>query len=129
MNGHLPYLNGKTLSYEMLYNVIGQRFHECLLKQSESQPDIAEKLSDRELVHSVCRKERLTFYNFLMEHSYDNVSYHEESIKEMLNREYGVYFRKSDQPPDRVRKLDIYQKSGLVSSTNTLNDKFSVEFN
>ena len=62
-------------------NVIGRKFHECLLDQSKLNPDLADKISDAELVHQVCRKERLTFYNFLTEHTLDGVAFTEESVK------------------------------------------------
>ena len=51
-------------------------------------------MSDSELVHTVCRKERLTFFNFMREHTTDSVLYTEEFLKDQLNKEYGHYFKK-----------------------------------
>lgn len=53
------------MSHQMLMSMIGMRFHECLHRESKAQPNLAETMSDAELIHSVCRKERLTFYNFM----------------------------------------------------------------
>ena len=64
---------------------------------------MAEKLSDAELVHQVCRKERLTFHNFLKEHTHDDVLNSEEGIKDQLNKEYAIYFRRKKSGP-----VDIY---------------------
>ena len=61
------HINDKTISYQMLYNIVGRRFHQCLHSESNIRPDLATQLSDFELVHSVCKKERLTFYNLLLE--------------------------------------------------------------
>ena len=71
INKEVPVINEKTVSYELLLNVIGRRFHTCLKRESEAQPRLADTLSDAELVHSICRRERLTFYNFLKEHKTD----------------------------------------------------------
>ena len=74
-------INEKTISYDLLLNVIGRRFHECLRKESAAQPKLADEISDAELVHNVCRRERLTFYNFLKEHTSDTVLHSEEGLK------------------------------------------------
>ena len=50
-------------------------------------------MGDQELVQSVCRKERLTFYNFLRMNTVGREgSLGEEQLKKMINREYQVYF-------------------------------------
>ena len=67
-NKEVLLVNDKTISYDLLLNLIGRRFHECLKKESTAQPKLGDELSDGELVHTVCRRERLTFYNFLREH-------------------------------------------------------------
>jgi len=54
------------MSYQTIQSMIGMRFHECLHKASLEQPRLADTMSDAELVHTVCRKERLTFYNFMV---------------------------------------------------------------
>ena len=64
-------------------------------------------MSDSELVHLVCRNERLTFFNFLREHNSDTVLHTEEGIKEQLNREYGYYFKKEGQI-GQGREVDFY---------------------
>ena len=60
-------INGKEVSFDLLYNMIGKRFHQCLSEQAKVPGNIEKyyQTSDYELVHQVCRKERLTFYNFL----------------------------------------------------------------
>ena len=39
INKQVPMLNGKTLSYGLLLNVIGRRFHECLHAESQAKPN------------------------------------------------------------------------------------------
>ena len=63
-------------------------------------------------MHQVCRKERLTFFNFLRLNAVTEEgtvevggALHEENIKEMLNREYQFYFK-------RGNILDIYREEG-----------------
>lgn len=62
-------MGGKYVSYEMLYAMINLRFQKCLKKASKKEENF--KLSDFDLVHTVCRKERLTLYNFLKMHLCD----------------------------------------------------------
>ena len=84
-------LNGKEVSFEMVYNIIGRRFHQCLKTASEKEdPQRIARLEDQELVHQICRHERLTFFNFLRLHIQKDgdIDMNEETIKEMLNREY-----------------------------------------
>ena len=90
-------------------------------------------MSDYELVHQVCRKERLTFYNFLRMNavpkddksaSSEFLALTDEQIKEMINREYQFYFKRSET-------LDVYRGNrkffkGFV--LNELNRNFKVEF-
>ena len=97
LNKDVPVLNDKTLSYEMLMNAIGRRYHNCLKEESAKNPNLADEMSDAELIHSVCRSERLTFFNFLKEHASDMKLNTEEGIKEQLNAEYGIYFKRKDQ--------------------------------
>jgi hypothetical protein len=59
-------------------------------KESKLKPDLANEITDGELVHTVCRKERLTFYNFLLQRGGQD----ENFIKQSINREYGIYFRR-----------------------------------
>ena len=133
-NRDLPVVNGKTISYDLMLNVIGRKFHTCLLDESKAKPDLANTLSDAELVHQVCRHERLTFYNFLKEHTVNGLAVSEESVKEQLNREYGFYFKKKDQTGGR--KLDIYGDDsswnplplGSALRGNTVRQKFDVNF-
>lgn len=124
-NKEVPVINEKTVSYGLLLNVIGRRFHECLQQESKSKPDLAEKLSDSELVHQVCRKERLTFYNFLKEHTHDQLLNSEEGLKEQLNKEYGIYFHKND--PVEIYGAQ-YLKADSVFRGNSLNKRFDVAF-
>ena len=69
------------------------------------------RMDDKELVHTVCRKERLTLFNFLKSHLNDQyltkgsvefednnnnslkLSLNEERIKDLINNEYAFYFR------------------------------------
>ena len=51
LNKEVPVINEKTISYELLLNLIGRRFHECLKRESQSKPDLADRMSDQELVH------------------------------------------------------------------------------
>lgn len=83
-------LNDKTISSDLVQNMIGLRFHKCLNDASKAEPHLADQLSDYELVHRICRKERLTFFNFLVETGGQSA----EDVKSMLNREYGIYFLK-----------------------------------
>ena len=73
-----PVVNEKTISYDVMLNAIGRRFHQCLHDESKARPNLATKLSDADLVHQVCRKERLTFYNFLMENTVNGLTVTEE---------------------------------------------------
>ncbi len=90
------------------------------------------QVSDTELVHSVCRSERLTFFNFLRMNAVPQgpqtdqqfLTLTEEAIKEMINNEYQFYFK-------RPYKLDIYRgerKFFKMPVLNELNRKFRVEF-
>ena len=97
LNRDVPVLNGKTLSYETLLNVIGRRFHSCLQTEAKREPDLANTMSDGDLIHKVCRRERLTLYNFLKEHNSDGILHTEEGLKDQINKEYALYFpRKED---------------------------------
>ena len=131
LNKEVVVINDKTISYELLLNVIGRRFHECLRKESTDRPKLADEISDAELVHTVCRRERLTFYNFLKEHTSDTVLHTEEGLKASLNKEYGLYFKKGES---NGRQIDIYGstilpiKHGSVLRPNTLNKRFNVSF-
>ena len=117
-----------------MVNIVGRKFHQCLLDESKERPDLANELTDAQLVHQVCRKERLTFYNFLAEHTVNGIAVNEESIKDQLNREYGFYFKKQGEP--NIREIDIYGESsslnpfplGSVARGNTVRQKFDVKF-
>ena len=131
LNKEVVVINEKTISYDLLLNVIGRRFHECLRKESAAQPKLADEISDAELVHNVCRRERLTFYNFLKEHTSDTVLHSEEGLKAQLNKEYAFYFKKGEL---NGRQIDIYGstvlpiKHGSILRPNTLNKRFNVSF-
>ena len=74
-------------------------------------------MSDAELVHTFCRKERLTLYNFLKMHLADQhrsklsevedsgfiTTLNEERIKNLIHKEYQYYFK-------RGKPLEIYKK-------------------
>ena len=109
-------------------NVIGRRFHECLKVESEGNPELRDTMSDSELVHVVCRKERLTFFNFMREHTTDHYLFHEEYLKEQLNKEYGHYFKKNGE----LAEIDFYGNHYLRLDSrlrpNSLNKRFTVEF-
>ena len=115
-------LGGKEISQEMVYNVVGRRFHECLKR--ESQKEELYELSDKELVHQVCRKERLTFFNFLRMNEVDGESITEETIKGMLNREYMVYFQREGRVADVYRPERGFRRPVL----NSLNREFTFEW-
>ena len=66
--------------------IFGRRFHACLKRESQANPELADQLSDAELVSKVCRRERLTFYNFLRDHQSDSVLHTEEGLKSQLNQ-------------------------------------------
>ena len=89
----------------MIYGIVGKRFHECLKKQSADKE--LHKLSDRDLIHNVCRRERLTFYNYLRMNTINGDDITDESIKTMINREYMFYFKRNEIP-------DIYD-DGIIS--------------
>ena len=61
-------------------------------------------MSDSELIHSVCRRERLTFYNLLVERA----EVPAEDVKKMLNREYTIYFQREGQDEKQGRDVNIY---------------------
>ena len=118
----------------MLLNVIGRRYHDCLRTESANNPNLADEMSDAELIHSVCRSERLTFYNFLKEHNSDPKLNTEEGLKDQLNAEYGIYFKRKDQVT-QSREMDFYEdpwwmmvKRGSSLRGNTLNKHFNVEY-
>ena len=96
MGKEIPVVNDKTISYDLLLNLLGRRFHECLQYESKVKPNLADTMTDAELIHKVCRQERLTFFNFLREHTSDTVLHTEENLKERLNNEYGYYFPKKE---------------------------------
>lgn len=35
-------INGKPISYEQMYNIVGRRFHECLDRSAKESPDLAD---------------------------------------------------------------------------------------
>ena len=82
-------------------------------------------MGDQELVHNVCRNERLTFYNFLRMNTVGREgSLAEEDIKKMINREYQVYFK-------RDREIDIYREDNAFfkkPALNEVNRRFRVHF-
>ena len=72
---------------------------------------------------SICRKERLTFYNFLKDYnpeSKQSGSMKANAIKAQLNKEYGFYFKRADFHP-----FDYDYFEGL---RNPLKSKFSAEY-
>ena len=69
----------------------------------------------------MCRKERLTFYNFLRLHLIDENEHNDERIKEMINREYMIYF-------EREKVADIYEEANPFSFRNKLDKKFNINF-
>ena len=118
----------------MLLNAIGRRYHNCLSTESAKNPNLADEMSDAELIHSVCRNERLTFFNFLKEHASDPKLNSEEGLKEQLNAEYGIYFRRKDQVT-KAREMEFYEepwwmivRRGSSLRGNTLNKRFNVEY-
>ena len=114
-------INGKEVSQELLYNLIGKRFHECL--KAESKQEKYFNYTGKELVHEICRKERLTFYNYLRLNAVDGEKLKEEDIKLMLNREYMVYFGLNSIP-------DIYAEESIFYRpyANPIDRKFSFSF-
>ena len=66
-------VGGKLVSYEMLLGMINRRFHECMQRHKKDKIKMNEiiRMDDQELVHTVCRKERLTLFNFLNSHLND----------------------------------------------------------
>ena len=51
----------------------------------------------------------------------------------MINKEYGIYFKKGDQKAGSSRPIDIYEsripiKEGSILRPNTLNRRFNVTF-
>ena len=95
-------------------------------------------MGDDELVHEVCRKERLTLYNFLMTHLSDYnrsekslleknqgnlfTTLNEERIKDLIHKEYEHYFRRKD-------KISIYTNKILRTEgfMNDLKNKIEVK--
>ena len=67
-------IGGKQLSYEMLFAVVNKRFHACLKAEAQNNDKKALYFSyeDYDLVSKVCRRERLTLYNFLKMHHADH---------------------------------------------------------
>lgn len=63
----------KVVSFEMVKGMIAKRFHTCMKEQAESKENKALyfSMSDSELVHTVCRKERLTLFNLMRFHLAD----------------------------------------------------------
>ena len=66
-------IGGKQISYEMIHAIVNRKFHECLKKEASSNDTKALyfSYSDHDLIHKVCRKERLTLYNFMKMHMAD----------------------------------------------------------
>ena len=93
----------------MLYAIISKRFHTCLQKEAQNvqKKAIYFSCSDHELVHEVCRHERLTLFNFLKMHLCDEnlvknskiettglvTTLNEERIKDLIHSEYQFYFK------------------------------------
>ena len=83
----------------MIYAMVNKRFHTCLRKEAQSNDTKALyfSYSDYDLVHKVCRKERLTLFNFMKMHVADEnrvlgieqsgliSSLNEERIKELIH--------------------------------------------
>jgi hypothetical protein len=42
-------IGGKEVSQELIYNILGKRFHECLKQQSQVKENY--ELSDKDLIH------------------------------------------------------------------------------
>ena len=73
----------------MVMTMIGKRFHQCLSEEAKIPGNLEKyyNMSDYDLVHNVCRKERLTFFNFLRMNAIIKPT-NEEALKEMINKEY-----------------------------------------
>ena len=121
----------------MLYSITARRFHECLNLEANvvDKKAIYFSMTDSELVHSVCRRERLTLFNFLKSHLCDHGRTHlqklenagiattltEERIKDLIHVEYQHYFK-------RKQALNIYSDRllNLEGIVNDLKQKISV---
>ena len=135
-------VGGKVVSYEMLYAMIAKRFHQCLHKEASNVQNraIYAEMPDNQLVHKVCRKERLTLFNFLKYHMCDynrsvqsklefasgeNIitTNNEERLKDLINKEYEHYFR-------RKNGIDIYATQMFKTDVifNDLKSKIEVEY-
>ena len=66
-------IGGKQISYEMIFAIVNRRFHECLKKEASSNETKALyfSYSDHDLIHRVCRSERLTLFNLMKMHLTD----------------------------------------------------------
>ena len=66
-------IGGKQISHEMIHAIVSRKFHACLKKEASSNDTKALyfSYSDYDLIHKVCRKERLTLYNFMKMHMAD----------------------------------------------------------
>ena len=107
------------------------------------------QMDDRELVHEVCRRERLTLFNFLKTHLIDyqrstlssnlgeageellKASLNEERLKDLIHREYLFYFRRNRKDKG-AQELDIYRDANQLmrrpDSFNDLAGKINIDF-
>lgn len=144
-------IGGKLVSYSMLYAMVNRRFHDCMMTEKKDPSRMAEivHMDDRELVHQVCRRERLTLFNFLKAHLIDynrsavsanigeageevfKASLNEERLKELIHREYLFYFR-SNRKDKGAESLDIYREANQFlrkpDSYNDLATKLKVNY-
>ena len=135
-------IGGKLVSYTMLYGMINRRFHDCMSQEKKDPMRMAQivKMDDRELVHQVCRRERLTLFNFLKAHLVDykrsavstdlgddgeevfKTSLNEERLKDLIHSEYLFYFR-SNRMDKGAKTLNIYREANqLLRKPDSYND-------
>mmetsp|Transcript_8606 Transcript_8606/g.14543 ORF Transcript_8606/g.14543 Transcript_8606/m.14543 type:complete len:89 (-) Transcript_8606:273-539(-) len=63
-------VGGKPVSFIFVHDYVSKAFHQCLKKEVRkmNRRDEFDSMTDYELVHNVCRKERLTLYNLYKMH-------------------------------------------------------------
>jgi hypothetical protein len=94
---------------QILNDYIAKQFYVCLEKNKRHLKDKVKELSDFQLISNICVKERLTFFNFLMDKGTQR-----KLARNFINMEYIRLFRDSNYLPNLSREIKNIELSNIL---------------
>jgi hypothetical protein len=98
----------------VLNDYIARQFYACLEKNKVTMKDKALQLQNFELISSVCVKERLTFFNYLIDTGVER-----RLAREFINSEYMKILKKVSKVPSFVNETKKINLNNLIEAYNT----------